>query len=742
MFPQFSFGPSGPRVAFIPVLLLLLGFLSGSFPAASSLAAGGPPAETRRAAWIYWSDGMEKEALRAAPARPALSERALRRMERFRASAELADPTNRPAPPSFLLYLHGLGIEPRVVSRFLRAVSAEVTAEQWRILEGDPRVSRLVPLRSRMSRPAPSGSSSRPYGGTLDPLLERPDPRLDYRSSGRARGMEADTVPSPASLERQDYGPSWFQCQQLNVPLMHELGLSGRGVLVCLLDGGFLTGHEAFAPLDLLATRDFVGQDSIVSFETHNPNEPYNTPAVNDHGTYTWSTLGGFSPGTLVGPAFGATFAVGKTEIVQEEIRFEEDYYVAGLEWADSLGADVVSTSLGYLDFDSGFSYFPEELDGRHAVTTVAAVWLARRGVVLVTAMGNENSFSNPAPNLITPADAESVVSVGAVDSLGRVATFSSRGPTADGRIKPDVCARGVQTACATARDTDTYGHVNGTSLSTPLMGGLVALLKQAHPEWGPAEVIEALRRAGNHADDPDNNHGWGVPDGLKALGWTGPPVAGISGFDELVVERVSWLDVRDAATEALRDTLANPAEDGDLTLHLRNDGSTALPAFWVSLSGAAAGILSPGDSARVPSLAPGQRFETTEALRLHVDAAQAAPSRARFGLRFRADSGGALHRSADLPISRQLWQVLPYPNPLTAGLSLSLDLELSTPGEVRLTVFDVAGRMVVEAFQGWMDPGQQRLRWTPGPDLATGAYFLRLQAPHLERKGKFLFVR
>lgn len=628
--------------------LILVGF---GLPAAAPARGGGSPSGR---AWIYWSEARETESLRMPVAAPIVSERALQRMARTGAKGGMDHPANRPAPSGFLDHLARLGIRPRVVSRSLRAVSADLTPEQWRLLDGDPDVRRMQPVRTfRRDR-------GREESRGADRLATEDLP------AGR---VPADTVPPPESLSRADYGPSYNQCNQIDVTGLHRLGFSGRGVLVCVLDGGFLPNHEAFAGIDLVATRDFVGQDSIVSFEPTNPHEPNNVPDMNDHGTFTASALGGFRAGHLIGPAYRASLALGRTEIVETEIRLEEDTYVAGLEWADSLGADVVSTSLGYLDFADGFAYDPGDLDGRTAVTSIAAAWLAQRGVVLVTAMGNENRLGNPAPNLITPADAESVVSVGAVDSLGRVAGFSSRGPTADGRFKPDVCARGVRTVCATPGSAR-YTAVNGTSLATPLIGGLVTLLKEAHPEWNAGDVLRALHEAGSHAYAPDNSRGWGVPDGVRALGWVGPSAAGAGGANDLILERVSWVDQAAPGAEALSDTFASPAEEGVLTLFLRNRGTQPIPPVWASLRVAGA-ALPFSDSVRVGALAPGQGA-TVAGLHLRVDPDQPVPSQLMLVVRFRAEEGRALFRRSDLPVEPLNRQSRPYPNPVLAGGSIS----------------------------------------------------------------------
>jgi len=186
----------------------------------------------------------------------------------------------------------------------------------------------------------------------------------------------------------------------------------------------------------ITAQHDFVFNDGVVRDE---PGK--DVAGAQSHGTETWSLFAADVTGRLHGIARGANFLLAKTEDIRSETRVEEDNYVAALEWADSIGVDIVSSSLGYLMFDNGFSYTPSQLNGDVAVTTVAADMAVQRGILVVTAAGNDGPFSR---TLSTPADADSVLSIGAEDSLGTIAVFSSRGPTADGRVKPDFTAPGV----------------------------------------------------------------------------------------------------------------------------------------------------------------------------------------------------------------------------------------------------------------------------------------------------------
>jgi serine protease AprX len=310
------------------------------------------------------------------------------------------------------------------------------------------------------------------------------------------------TQPDPSAMDwRMDrawYGPSLNQVRMVNALETHLRGNFGAGVRIVVLDGGFQRNHEALTKMDVIAEYDFINNDDDTS---HDPKQ--DSPGQAHHGTACSSVIGGYQPGNLIGLAHEASFILGKTEDDKDEKPIEEDNWVRAVEWAEALGADVLSSSLSYKDW-----YTAADYDGLSAPTSRAANIAYDLGMILCTSVGNEG----PDPrSLGVPADAEGVLAIGAVRPNGDLVDFSSRGPCADGRVKPDVCAQGVRTACVSPETWNKYAFWNGTSLSTPVAAGCLALLVAEHPDWTPAQCYTAIRETASHATRPDNNWGWGL---------------------------------------------------------------------------------------------------------------------------------------------------------------------------------------------------------------------------------------
>jgi len=321
-------------------------------------------------------------------------------------------------------------------------------------------------------------------------------------------------------VSRGYYGGAQTQVYQLNVNQLHDMGYDGTGVVIAVLDGGFV-GTEEHSTFDnmraegrLLGVKDFVfGSTSVYSQSTH--------------GTSCLSTMAAYEPNDMVGTAPKASYYLFHTEDGDGENIVEEYNWVSGAELADSLGVDVCSTSLGYIDFDmpQWDHYFPD-YDGHTAPMSIGAEIAASRGIICMNSAGNEGEGTC---TLGIPADAEHIITVGAVDGDGYRAYFSSCGPTYDGRIKPDVMAMGQDTYVASGWGG--YYNGSGTSFSCPVLAGAVACLRQAFPETSVQQICDVLRAVGNNANTPNNYNGYGIPDFKAAYDML------VSGVGEVMAE-------------------------------------------------------------------------------------------------------------------------------------------------------------------------------------------------------------
>ena len=357
------------------------------------------------------------------------------------------------------------------------------------------------------------------------PGVAKVDAVRRYRRARESLLSEKERMPQriPASPLIGKYGDSFNQLYMIEAVDLLEMGYNGSGdsssagqIMIGILDTGFLLDHDAFDRLDVHAQWDFVNDDPVTE------NEPGDHPDQDRHGTLVLGTIAGYGKGHLIGPAWGAAFLLAKTEIYDEEIEIEEDNWVAGLEWCDSIGADIVTSSLGYIAW-----YDPDSLDGETALCTRAANRAASRGIVVCNAVGNYG-WNGPT-SLIAPSDADSVITVGGVYADGRLWGSSSRGPTADGRIKPDVMAQSVAAQSVAWPLDYGYGKYSGTSFATPLVAGLCAQLLEIHPDWTPVQLRDSLRVHATNSDSPDNDFGWGIARGLAVAGFAQDGEAGVS---------------------------------------------------------------------------------------------------------------------------------------------------------------------------------------------------------------------
>ncbi len=434
--------------------------------------------------WIYFRDKGPDISKYFTEPESVVSKKSLKRRAKVLPENKLIDFTDIPVNPLYIQKLHNLNIEIKHKSKWLNAVSCYVTKKQIKMLEKLDFVTNLDIVRKYKKR-----EGRKPY--------------YDKKSGMNENPQSVTTI--------YNYGQSFTQLDLMNVPQVHDEGFTGHGILICLMDSGFdrLSTHEVFQNMDVVATWDFVNNDADVENGSDSGN--------GSHGTGTLSLIGGFKEGELIGTSFGASYLLAKTENTESETTVEEDNWIAASEWADSIGADLFSTSLGYLGFDDGTGYDWTDMDGNTAKITIAADLAVKKGIVVFNSAGNEG-YNSTHNTLMAPADGDSVFAIGAVDANKVRVSFSSVGNTIDGRIKPDFMAMGSGTYAAGNSSDNSYRSFSGTSAACPLAAGVGALMLEKNYYLTPMEIRDILRATSDHSANPDRLYGWGVIDASAAM--------------------------------------------------------------------------------------------------------------------------------------------------------------------------------------------------------------------------------
>jgi serine protease AprX len=398
-----------------------------------------------------------------------LSERAIQR--RIRQDIPLSF-NDLPVTPAYIDSLRALGVPVYNRSKWFNAITTDTIS---------PFLLEKIYSLSFVIKPSDQ-DSMQPANGTGEGIMTQKGDLFDYNLN---------------------YGYSEDQIKINNGHILHQQGYTGRGVQIAVIDAGFLGVDiiEGFSDLRsdnrILGTRDFVNSRSDIYRE-------------DIHGMHVLSIIAGNIPYEYVGTAPEASFWLLRSEDVGSEYIIEEDNWVSAAEFADSAGADIITSSLGYSTFwDASQDHTYEDMDGNSARISIAADIAASKGMLVVSSAGN---FGDKLWKYISaPADADSVLAVGAIDVTGTIAAFSSRGPSSDGRIKPDVCAVGDHTYIL--RQSGSVGTGGGTSLSAPIISGLAACLWQANPDATCMEIYSSIKESSDRFSSPDSIYGYGIPD-------------------------------------------------------------------------------------------------------------------------------------------------------------------------------------------------------------------------------------
>jgi len=445
-------------------------------------------------AWVEFTDkGIETEEQRAemlAFLERNFDAKALARRKVKRTFPGLFDERDFPVREPYLDQVAQTGAKIRIVSRWMNGISVLATDEQLQKIMELECVNRIGDIHNHRKK-----------------RNQHSDPA--YTQQIISPGAYPHDF---ESYETGFYGLSASQIKQINLHTVHEQGLTGKGVVIAILDTGFDLDHNAFNhpdnPLTVMKQWDLVNNDLNTKPEKTDP------VGQHLHGTLCLGTMAAYMPGELVGSAWDAAFILCVPEDVIEEYALEERWFVAALEYAEANGADLISSSLVIYDH-----YEQSQLDGETSVMSIGWNIATGNGVIGVQGGGNAGHDRNPGTShLEAPSDSYEVITVGAVDQYGFIARFNSDGPTADGRVKPEILGRGLETFTVSGHDHNLYTTASGVSTATPLIAGGIACILQAHPEWPLKEVRKNLFNTGHYyrefgAWDSTFVQGYGIPD-------------------------------------------------------------------------------------------------------------------------------------------------------------------------------------------------------------------------------------
>ncbi|BDQ02681.1 S8 family peptidase [Ignavibacterium sp.] len=492
-----------------------------------------------------------------------------------------------------------------------------------------------------------------------------------------------------------EYGPSFTQLNLSDVPLVHSKGIDGRNVLVGLLDSGFdWKRHTALSTRDVVAEYDFVFDDSVTA------NQSQDVPGQDFHGTLVFSIIGGYRDSILIGSAFNSSFLLAKTEYIATETHVEEDNYAAALIWMENLGVDITSSSLGYNEFDTGEdSYTYEDMNGKTTIVSKAVDLAFERGVVTFTSAGNEG---NTKWKYITaPADAFNVIAVGSVDAQNNPASFSSVGPTYDGRIKPEVVAMGVSVYGALAGTTNDYRYANGTSTSSPIAAGVAALLLSKFPHLTNSQVRSIILESSSNSQSPNNQIGYGLISAKSALEF--PNIRQVNG--SYLLNKIFFDDSK------------NP---NSIRLHISEDGASFTSYNFNTFKDDTYEFV-------LPSFSNGKKLEFYFTYQDSSGNLTRVPSNKNYKMFY-----GLLNILLNLNLSSNNLDYTVsdiYPNPFLPLKNKVVRINYRSSGNesFRLSIIDASGRSVKEISQ-ISNPGENVVEWDGTNDekilCSSGVYY------------------
>ncbi len=667
--------------------------------------------------WVYLKDKGPNAMAKLNDPLSIVSQKSLDRRLKVKSAGELLDYTDIPLYQDYVNTVAGNVTKVRHGIKWLNSMSVEVTREQINTLSHFDFVTKIElveKFRKKQSDPEISSDMSPVFINPTD------DPLVDTLSYGTGNAI--------------------IQITQIKVNLVHNQGIKGQGIMIASFDAGFsnLT-HEAFTtyPMKIQTTYDFQN----------------NTPTLtgHSHGTATLCLVGGYKPGKMVGPAYGSTFILGRTEVDPTERPVEMDNWIRAALWADSLGADIITSSLGYLEFDPGYtSYTWQDMNGNTLPITIAADLAVNKGIIVSNSAGNNGSSTHN--TLGGPADGDSVFTIGAVGSNGLRASFSSIGPTTDNppRIKPDVMAMGNGNYYASTTGNN-YSSGSGTSFSCPLTSGVCALVLSANKNLTPLQVMGILKKFASNSNSPNNLMGWGIidaslaVDSARKLDNTAPVILHTQPFTTTALNTAITMRAKITDNGIIRNwTNEAPllyyrkSTDGGSTWSAFasvNYSALTLDTFSFVIPGSVNGTTVQYYFAAQDIALPTPKMSTLPAGGSGITPPGSTAPPTRF--QYTVGLVGIEPVSNEVPKVYKLYTN--YPNPFNPVTKIKFDIVKNT--NAKLFIYDILGRVVETLVNGDLSAGKYEINFD-GSSFSSGVYFYKLVTNNFVDAKKMLMVK
>jgi hypothetical protein len=546
------------------------------------------------------------------------------------------------------------------------------------------------------------------------------------------------------TVDSLNYGPSATQNTQIKVNLVHNQGIYGQGVIVANFDAGYQNlNHEVFStlPTKIWRKKDFQTGDTV-------------TLASHSHGQATFSLVGGYKPGQLIGPAFMSTFVLCRTEVDPTETPVEMDNWSAAAQWADSLGVDVITSSLGYLTFDAPYSsYSWQDMNGKKLLITRAAALASHKGIVVSNSAGNDGSSTHN--TLGGPADADSIITVGAVTNTGVRASYSSVGPTTDSinnvpapRIKPDIMTMGSGNQVATQTGYSTFG--SGTSWACPMNAGVVALMLSANKNLTPLQVRGIIRKFASNNSAPNNLIGWGIVDAQQSV----DSARKMDNVPPTIIHTQPFTSTLNTGTLTFKSRIFDNGiirytrtGEAPRIYYRKNTGSswtayTSANFTAVNLDTFSFQIPGSALNTQVEYYIAAQDIALPNALSSTVPAGGSGinppgMTNPPVSFAFIVGNPSGISGNGEIPYEFRLYNN--YPNPFNP--STLIKYELAKNSFVSLKVYDISGKLVSELVNSNQNAGYYEVRFEAGM-LSSGVYFYTIEAGKFKDQKKMLFIK